>query len=415
MNHPERGAYIRVWKKREARWLTLDEYRILYSSRIVRPRFEQMQACFQQLPQQQAAAMQSIKGGMYIPGYPGSSSGAPGTSTVVLDAAGEAIANIGPAPVAGEVAGGIFRTGTVTTGDTCDLRLETVDEVTTGDPTGTLLDTNSNIAVAIAAADDNKTFLSTFTATATITKDQMFALVLVNGAGGGNMQINFWNDEAISFPYIDHFTAAWAKIQSAPLAGLFYSGPVYHPIEGFWPIGTTSAGGASVTTITFGSGSAADEIGNILQFPYPGTVTGYWIWADLDAAADVLLYDNAGNAIAGMESNLSTVARGSTAASIYKRYFESTYDFAASTNFRMVVKPTTASTLTIYEIDVPSAAAMDHFDGGQLIHKTSRVDAGSFSQVTTKRLLMGVLVNAYSDGAGSGGIGALRAGGLGVT
>ena len=89
-------------------------------------------------------AFQTIPGGLAIPVPPnsGTSSTTFGTP-MLLNAASEEAAGVLYAPKTGTISKIGFLTGTVTTGDTVDARMETVSAAN-GDPTGTLLGTNSN-------------------------------------------------------------------------------------------------------------------------------------------------------------------------------------------------------------------------------------------------------------------------------
>lgn len=416
-------GYIRVWKKREGRWLSMEEYRALYPQhqrRVLsydewmlaqaRTRRELEWRSRNPVMERAVAAYQGIKGGSYYPSYPAGFSGAPtGSTAVLLDAENEKVAYIGAIPEAGEVSKTISRTGTVTTGGTFDNRLEGVD-LTDGDPDGALIDTNSNASLVIADADDNKTFITTLTATATVTRNQLFAIVIVAPAG---VSANFisYADEFLASAYVDHETSGtWAKQSGSvncPAAGLVWSGDVCYPIDGFWPLGTTSAGGSLVNTRTVGTGTDPDELGNIVQFPWPCTVTGFWLFSDRDGDVEVLLYDNAGNAIAGMAVTLDLNVRVSANANLDKRQFDSTYDLAANTNIRVVARPTTATTIAMYDYDVPAAYVMDAFEVGQLMHRTQRVNGGSFTQTATERVFIGIQARRWDDGAGSGGGGVI--------
>jgi len=51
---------------------------------------------------------------------------------------------------------------------------------------------------------------------------------------------------------------------------------------------------------------------------------------------------------------------------------------------------------------VALAAAMDGFPGGQNVHRTERTDLGAWTDTTTKRPWMGVLLTGFNDGAGGG-------------
>ena len=100
----------------------------------------------------------------------------------LLDAAGEIAGFVFRAPKAGEIDQIHFRTGTVTTGDDLDVRLETVDAAN-GDPTGTLADTNSNATQAVGNGDDDTWFAVSLTASATVTADTPYAIALTAPGG----------------------------------------------------------------------------------------------------------------------------------------------------------------------------------------------------------------------------------------
>jgi len=399
----KKQAYIRIWKQREGRWLSLEEYSWRYPrlSDVLNAQWRSRNPVMEHL----AATLQTVKGGSYFPEYMTAQNAAPTIATAaVIDAAGEKFAMILPAPKAGEVAKIVYRTATVTTGCTIDARFETVD-TGTGDPSGTLVDTNANAAQVIADADDSKTFVTTLTATATVTRGQDVAIVLVNpGASFGNMQCAALTDELQLYPYTDLFTASWAKTANGPIGGLEYDDGSYDQIAGAWCVGTTTPGGASFTTLTYNNTTvAADEIGIIFQFPFPGRISGFWAAIDLDGDADIVLYSGSGTA--ELTKPLVATIRGSTNGLILRRRFATSYAFAANTNYRLVVKPTSVTNLSIYEFDTPSAAAMDSFSGGQNVVRTDRVDAGTFAQTTTKRPLMGVFIDQGDDGVSTAPVG----------
>lgn len=89
-------------------------------------------------------ALQSITHGYPFPAPPLTAAGAPSLGNYLLDANGEKAALVFAATAAKAIRKIHFRTGTVTTGDTVDCRVETVDTAANGDPTGTLHTTNSN-------------------------------------------------------------------------------------------------------------------------------------------------------------------------------------------------------------------------------------------------------------------------------
>src|SRR5688572_2287311 len=99
-------------------------------------------------------ALQSLHGGgFFYPRMIGATGAVAPVVSLTLDASGEKIGWVLQAAATGAIDAIWFRTGTVTTGDTVDVRIETVDP-STGLPTGTLWSANTNVSVVIANGDD---------------------------------------------------------------------------------------------------------------------------------------------------------------------------------------------------------------------------------------------------------------------
>lgn len=315
-------------------------------------------------------------------------------SNFLLDAASEKAAYIIQAPKTGNVSKVAWRTNVVTTGATLDIRLETLNA--SGDPSGTLFGTNTNGSHVLADTDDSKVNVTTLTAAAAVTKGDKLAVVIVNPATGfGNFNVAAFQDADADFPYSDHFTTAWAKAKASPCVGLEYSDGSYAVISNCYPIDSNPA-------TVFNSGSAPDEIGIIFQLPVPVRVTGCWIWCDLDAAADVKLYNSDGSTVL-LSRSLVGAEDAATTMGLMLFYFSSTATLAKATNYRLTLVPTTVTNVGLQEFTVNAAAVMDAFSGGQAIHRTQRTDAGAWTQTTTQRPFMGLILDGLDDGVGAGG------------
>ena len=84
---------------------------------------------------------------------------------------------------------------------------------------------------------------------------------------------------------------------------------------------------------------------------------------------------------------------------------------AAGTVYRLVVKPTSATSLSVYRINAQSAAMMDQMSGGQTMYETSRTDAGSWTNTTTQRILgLDLFFDGFDDATG-GAVETIYAGG----
>ena len=321
-------------------------------------------------------------------------------NTLVIDAASEKVAGVFQACKTGTINKIGFGTGTVTTGADLDVRLETVS-TTDGDPSGTLATANSNATQTVADTNDNTWFLTTLTAGHAATQGDVLAAVVVNDpTTPGNMQIRtgpatqLMGSVGIAFKVLDHFTTAWTKQNDNHSFYIEYDDATTCAV-GSMPI-------ASQTETSFGTSSAADEIGNIFQFPFKADVCGAWVPVEWNAADfDVILYDSDGSTALQtlvLDGNLGVNRVNNDYFSFF--LFSGSSTLSANTNYRIVLKPTTTSTIAIDEFNVNSATIMDAFDGGQEVHKTSRADAGAWTQTTTSRVNIGILMCGFDDGAG---------------
>ena len=342
-------------------------------------------------------AEKTVIGGLWIPYPPFKGNAQPGFSNMLIDASTEIAGGVIRAPKDGDIAKVGFQTGTVTTGATVDVRLETVS-LTDGDPTGTLLGTNSNASQVIGDGDDNTWFTTALTTAPTVTKGDLLAVVIAN-ASTGNMNIRRSNGESpTGFPYSDLFTTAWAKSALTPNFALEYSDGSYASFPGSYAM-------SAISTRTFNSSDTPDERGLIFQMPFPFRLTGFWFYADIDEALDIVLYDSDGST--ALETlSLDKDVRFSNANRIHLLSFAGTQSLSKDTNYRLVFKPTTTTDGKTLDFDVNAAAIMDSFGGGQKFHHTERTDAGSWTETTTRRPFMGILCDGFDDATGGSASGA---------
>lgn len=317
-----------------------------------------------------------------------------------LDAAGEKAAVICAATAAKSLRTIHFRTVTVTTGDTVDVRVETVDNAANGDPTGTLWATTTNGACVIAGADDNVWKSATLTSDAVLAVGDVFAIVIVNGSGGGNLQIGNYASQSSGFPYGDLFTASWAKQLSAPLVLLEYSDGTFEPIYGTYEAGL-------ITTQIFDSDDATNRRGNIFQVPFPCRARACWVWVDADASFTVKVYDSDGSSVLATTATCTTFQRQANGSRLHFYPLLTTASFSAGVNYRMAIVPSTTTALTVYDATLPSAAALDALPGGQACHR-SVFTSSAWVETTTARTMMGLLLDAFDDATGGGGGGAAQ-------
>lgn len=336
---------------------------------------------------------QTISGYMAIPRVPSRGGSARLIFiTPLLDAVGEKAGFILQAPKTGTISKVGFRTGTVTTGDTVDVRLESVD-LATGNPSGTLLGTNSNGSQVIANADDNTWFLTSLTQGVVVTKGDFIAVVIVNGGGGGNLRIAhlglvMWGG---NFSYITDFVGgAWAKDDESPLCALEYSDGSYAHSPGVYPVSDIDV------MVSFDNTSDPDHRGLKFKLPFPFRITGIWVVGDFDGPVDVKLYDSDGTTVLETMS-LDPDVRAATGGMTYFVLFSGTQSLLKNTFYRVVLEPTSAVSVELDEFDVDTVAIMDALEGGQDFHYTEKKDAG-WTDTTTKRPFMGILIDGVNIG-----------------
>lgn len=343
-------------------------------------------------------ALQDIGGLLYYP-RPRFASDAAAFASFLLDAADEKLAAVFMAPKTGSITKIHFRTATVTTGATVDVRLETVGG--DGHPTGTLQATNTNGAQVIADTDDNTYFQTALTAAASVTAGDVLAAVIVNpSVSPGTLNISAISSatsELALFPYGDFFTASWAKQSANMVFTAEYSGGVFYEIPMSFPV-------SSVADTQFNSGSTPDERGNIFQVPFKCRVAGAWYFGAATAAGSRMmkLYDSNGSSVLAQTGSLDSDQIHSTTRRPQQFFFTAPATLNVATNYRLTLLPEAAVNVQLQEFTVASAAILDAFTGGQEMHLTTRADAGSWTETTTQRAIMGLLIDQLDDGAGGG-------------
>jgi hypothetical protein len=340
-------------------------------------------------------ALQSIKYGMPFPSYPMTVAANPSLSANVIDAAGEKVAIICKASAAKSIRKVHFRTATVTAGDTVDVRIETVD-ATTGAPTGTLWAANTNVAHVVANGDGDKwNTTAALTADATMAVGDVFAIVIVNGGGGGNIQISRYEDQgsAGGFPYGALYTSSWAK--QATMCVIFpeYSDATFEPILGVFDTGT-------ITPYSFGTADAITERGNMFSVPFRTRALGAWAWGAVAGNCSIKLYDTDGTTVLATTGIIDTDIKQSAGTSIHFHPFTAPATLQKNVAYRVVMVTESATQVTIYDFEVSTAAMMNMFPGGTSVYRTVKT-SGVWSETATIRTYIGVFLDAFDDGSSS--------------
>lgn len=344
-------------------------------------------------------AIQTIPGGMPLPVWPTNVGAAPSlsTSSFTIDAAGEKAALVAISAVAKSIRYIYVRTATVTTGDTVDVRIETVD--TDGLPSGTLWAANTNVALAVAGSDDNVWLKAgPLTADAALSVGSVFAVVVVNGGGGGNIQIASYQDQLAQVPFGVHFTTSWTKRDFLPLFFIEYSDGTYAPIFGLLDIG------APINAQTFNSGSTTNRRGNRMTLPFPCQASGCWVWMGIGTATtfSVVLYDTDGSSVLATTGSVdSDIVEANTAGIAYIP-FTAPVTLTSGGPYRLAFVPGSATNQTLYDFDVPEAAVMGSFPLGTDCYR-SVFTSSAWVDTAASRSCLGLILTGFDDGAGGGG------------
>lgn len=334
----------------------------------------------------------------------------PGTGNLLLDAAGEKAVWVFRAPKTGTLERIGFRLNVVTTAEDLKVSFQNVDPAT-GFPDGAI----DQYRIIPSASVISNTWVDTGIITDTgadggtkrsVTIGDPVAVVIEFNSAVGNLNISMKSVDAagewfLNSAYCLLYTGSWA-LQSAfaPQTVIKYDDGSYPYLPSILPTMTT-------TVVNLGSTSDPDEIGAYFQLPFPCAVSQAGACGDFDGDFDLVLYDSDGSTPLGTIS-VDKDIRGVTGSSGGVYPFATPITLTKATNYRIVVKPTTATTIALRYITVNSAAFMEHLDGGIAFYWTQRTNGGGWSQDTTKRPWIFLVISALDDGVGGGGAGISR-------
>ncbi len=309
------------------------------------------------------------------------------TSCLMTDASNKCAPLIFRLPVSQNITAVGFRTGTVTTSQSLDIRLENVS-VTTGVPDGTLY--RSSTAGTQATVVSNTSYeVNLGTAPTGSAAGDILAVVIqwTSFSGTPSLNINAGTAQGARFPYTATCTGAacsWVLSSGTPAAYVKYGSTVIY-VDNTIPYFTTAAN-ANIN-------STPDEVGLRFNLPYSARVVGFTGGLGLAAGADynVVLYSDDNSVLATTSSDGDL--RGATGGGVVSVLFAAPYTVAASTWYRIVVKPTTVNNVTFYRHDYPSQAVADAWAKGANIYYTSRADAGVWTDDATRAGSFGVVLD----------------------
>jgi hypothetical protein len=318
------------------------------------------------------------------------------SSLCAMSASGHKCALVFRIPKTGNITTVGIRTGTVTASDALSVGLYTVD-TGTGNPTATAY---GSMAAGVQSSVSSNTFYPVaLGASASATQGDVVAVVIAfNSYVSGNLYISgVGTNDTYSFPYADRYDgSSWTKSTSPIVTTVLYNDGT---VENIGP-----AAYASVTNTTFNSGSNPDEIAVKFKLPFPYRVKGFWAVATAAAAGgdfDVVLYDASGNQLASVSFDGDQMGTTGSGGNFVQAFFNTPQVCQANQWYRLALKPTTTSNVRRSNLSVYSAAYMDALAGGQNFIMSTRMDGGSWTDSTTDRPLMGLVIDQLAAG-GSG-------------
>jgi len=334
---------------------------------------------------------------IYYPAWPGRALAAPSLIGLTIDAAGEKVGAVVQATATATIRKVGFRVHTVTSSGDVNVRLETVDAAT-GLPTGTLLHASADVTVTISSTGWKTADFGSGNGGAVTRGSTIFAVVIQDDAASApNIQISYYDDETlVAFPYVVSYISSWGKVTTgSPNIALEFADGTYMVLP------TSGVLESSITTAVFSNASTPDHRGLRFKNPFNCRVAGAWIWTDFDGNADIELYDSDGTTVL-QTASIDDDVRNFTDGRVYPIWFDGSEELTIDTFYRVVVAPTTTTSVRYYEIGIDSTAIMDSRQGGQNFHATSKKDAG-WTDDTTAVPTIGLIIDQLDDGAGGGG------------
>jgi len=166
----------------------------------------------------------------------------------------------------------------------------------------------------------------------------------------------------------------------------------------------------SITQQTFSSSTTPDEYA--LGFTLPSTwgstfqVGGVEAYRDPIAAQNDLVTLYSGTTTLQDVTPDGDITSSASVPHVYEIFFDetslTTLNFGSTYRVGITPQGTTSSGNTIPILEVESAADFEAYSGGQLFFLSTRTDAGAWTDTTTKRPLLGLIITDWSVSSGGG-------------
>lgn len=339
------------------------------------------------------------------PGIANNISTSPTLSTVAtVDAAGEYVAYIFSARENMVVSHVGFRAGTATGSPTAEVRIETVDAA--GLPSGTLWATNTNGTTGTVTTNSNP--LQALTASASITKGQVFCVKIVY-ASGTSLIIQqlaghvLFGVSGLPYQVINTGTPTKTAVTTNPLIAFGSSATTFYNVPGTMPL-------SAIAGATFNNTNSAKR-GLKFTLPMNARIIGLRFWAvssvgDFNAA----IFDSSGAVVGSSSTAYDGDQNANTTSGMTYVYFTNPVTATAGTAYYAAIEPTSATNANMPVITLPTS---DYFTstpaGTTAVY--SAFATSSWTDSTTQLPVLDIIIDQVDNGAGSGGGGGRIIGG----
>lgn len=279
-------------------------------------------------------------------------SGTPGISNILLDATGEKAAFV--FNVVGTKTFRKFGTtwGTITTGATLDVRLETVSQgINIAAPTGTLACSLSSAALVLGSGDSSSYKESAnMAADCTVTNSTIAVVIAQTASFNGNLRT--WTQMR------QDFIVVMSSVNGVNYAATTTQGPILTSVDSSnnYMVIPGMISVSSVTATTLLSTTNPDTLGNYVNLPFGHRVIGVCGTYTVGAPATVKIWNGGGTVLESI--NLSSATNNANARQGFIMFSQG-YVFPANTPYRLTMQATTAITgVTVYKYSWQNSTIM---------------------------------------------------------
>lgn len=346
-------------------------------------------------------ALASLPGPMIFPGTTLGQAAQASASNLATIATGQYTSYIISAPQDMTISHVGFRCGAATGSPTAELRIETVGA--TGLPSGTLWDTNTNGTTGTLTA--NTFVLQALTASATITKGQLFCVKLAYASGTSFVVTTLNalpNGGLYNLPYVVTDTGTPTKAgvgQTSSSIALGSSSTAFYQVPGLFPYSSVGGGG------TFNNTNSAKRGLRFIP-PMKCRVIGMrWYTGGGNGDCNIGIYDDSGTELSNSVTAFDGDHGSLSSNGIVSAYFDNPVTLTAGTAYRVAVEPTSATNCNVSTVVLPSANYRSAVAAGSNSNYATYTSGGGWVDTATDNIpLMDVIIDQLDDGVSSGGV-----------